>query len=54
MRYLVIYKDKKSFTTDWYSYENCWSDDIFCIIDLYEYKITFDGKIFKIINNDYL
>ena len=54
MRFLVIYKDKYNFLTDWYIYENCWSDDIFCIIDLYNLKISFDGKVFKIINNDHL
>lgn len=54
MRYLVIYKDKYNFLTDWYIYENCWSDDIFCIIDLYNFKISFDGKEFKQIEIDHL
>ena len=54
MRYLVIYKDKYTFLTDWYIYENCWTDDIFCIIDLDNLQITFNGKDFLIIKKDSL
>lgn len=52
MRYLVIYKDKYTFLTNWYIYENCWGDDVFCIIDLANDQISFDGKEFKQIEID--
>ena len=51
MPHLIIMKDKTAFTTRWYSYENCWSDDVFCVI--YGGSITFDGVNWQaIVNSD--
>lgn len=53
MNYLVILKDKSAFMTDWYTYENCWSEDcMICVIDNVRDKISFDGKTWKDIEYD--
>ena len=44
MQYMVIMNDRTAFMTDWYTHENCWTDDIFCIVDTLGDKVTFDGK----------
>lgn len=54
--YIVIMKDKTSFITPWYEYDNHWNDDVFCIIKsavLGKY-ITFDGKNWVDIEYDHL
>lgn len=53
-RYIVIYKDKTAFQTDWYTHENCWSDDIFCVVDSATNSVTFDGKWFLHTKEDHL
>ena len=54
MQYLVICKDKTAFTTDYYTHENCWGENIFCVIDTYSDKISFDGETWKRIAEDHL
>lgn len=54
MIYTVILKDSSAFMTDWYSFENNWSDEIFCIIDNARDKITFDGLEWEIIERNHL
>ena len=54
MKYLVICKDKTSFTTNWFEKEKHWSDDIFCVVNNYADKITFDGETWNYINFDHL
>lgn len=54
MIYTVILKDRSAFTTGWYSFENNWSDEIFCIIDNVRGKITFDGLEWEIFDRDHL
>lgn len=54
MNYLVICKNEESFYTDWFNYENLWSDQILCVIKLYCGKISFDGKTWKDIEYDHL
>jgi hypothetical protein len=44
MRYMVISKDKTVFMTEWYTNENCWNEDLFCVIDTIGDKVTFDGE----------
>lgn len=53
--YLVIMKDKTSFITTWYEYEDHWSDDVFCVIILsLDNHITFDGKNWEEVGYDHL
>jgi hypothetical protein len=54
MKYLIIYQDRTAFYTDYYDYENFWSDEIICVIDNMSDKITFDGKTWKDIEYDHL
>lgn len=54
MIYTVILKDSSAFMTGWYSFENNWSDEIFCIIDNARDKITFDGLEWEIIERNHL
>ena len=44
MQYMVIMKDHTAFMTDWYTHENCWNDDILCVVDTIKEQVTFDGK----------
>ena len=50
---IVVCKDKTAFETCWYSYENCWNDNIMCIINDTNF-ITFDGIHWKEIKEDHL
>lgn len=54
MIYTIILKDRSAFMADWYSFENNWSDEIFCIIDNARGKITFDGLEWETIDHDHL
>lgn len=54
MRYLVILKYKTAFITDWYQYENHWTDEVFCIYDRLMSKITYDGQVWQGIDEDHL
>lgn len=50
---IVVCKDHTAFETYWYSYENCWNDNIMCIITDSK-LITFDGIHWKDIKEDHL
>lgn len=54
MKYLVIMKDKTAFMTDWYTNENCWTDEIFCVVDNTKELVTFDGKSWTEVEYDHL
>ena len=55
MKYLVICKDNSSFCTDWYEYEKHWNKDtIYCVVDLHNAIVTFDGENWKDITCDHL
>lgn len=55
MRYIVICKDQSTFTTNWYEYEKHYNGDtIYCVIDTYNDKVTFDGDNWKDIDYDHL
>lgn len=54
MIYTVILKGRTAFKTNWFSYENSWSDEILCMIDNARDKITFDGQEWKFIEHDSL
>lgn len=54
MIYTIILKNQSAFMTDWFSFENNWSDEVFCVIDNARDKITFDGIEWKIIERDSL
>lgn len=54
MRYMVIMKDHTAFMTDWYTHENCWNEDIFCVVDTISDKVTFDGKTWTEPEHDHL
>lgn len=54
MIYTVILKDRSAFMSDWFSYENNWSDEVFCVINNARDKITFDGIEWEIIERDSL
>jgi hypothetical protein len=54
MIYTVILKDHSAFMSDWFSYENNWSDEVFCVIDNARDKITFDGIEWEFIERDSL
>lgn len=52
--YIVICKDREVFSTNFYTPENCYSDQIFCVIDKIRDEVTFDGKTWKEIEYDHL
>jgi hypothetical protein len=52
--YIVICKDREVFSTNFYTPENHWSDQIFCVIDKIRDEVTFDGKTWKEIEYDHL
>lgn len=54
MKYMVIMKDRSAFMTDWYTHENCWSDEIFCVVDTIKELVTFDGKEWNEVEHDHL
>ena len=54
MKYLIIYQDRTAFYTNYYTYENCWSDETKCVVNLLEGVITFNGKTWKQIEYDNL
>lgn len=55
MTYTIILRDESAFMTDWYTYENNWSEDhMICVIDNVRDKISFDGKTWKDIEYDHL
>ena len=55
MRYIVLCKDKSSFYTNLYDYENFYnSETIYAIIDLTKSTISYDGKTWNEIEEDSL
>lgn len=54
MQYVVILKDQSVFETDWYRHENCWNDDIYCVVDTLRNLVTFDGKSWVVAEEDHL
>lgn len=55
MRYIVLCKDKSSFYTSWYDYENFYnSETVYAIIDLAKSAISYDGKTWNEIEEDSL
>ena len=34
--------------------ENCWSDEIFCVVDTIKELVTFDGKEWNEVEHDHL
>ena len=44
MQYMVICKDHTVFMTEWYTHENCWNDNLYCVVDTIQDKVTFDGQ----------
>ena len=54
MRYMVIMNDKTAFVTDWYTHENCWTDEIFCVVDTIKERVTFDGRTWLEMEYDHL
>lgn len=54
MKYLVIMKDKTAFMTDWYTNENCWTEDVFCVVDTIKELVSFDGKSWVEVEHDHL
>ena len=52
MEYLVII-GKKAFYTNWYDYKNNYAKGM-VVVNLLSNKITFDGKIWIDIEEDYL
>lgn len=54
MRYMVIMNDRSCFMTDWYTNENCWTDDILCVVDTIKEIVTFDGKTWTEPERDHL
>ena len=54
MQYLVIMKDKTMFMTNWYNYENCWNNKIFCVVDTIQDTVTYNGKDWTDIDCDQL
>jgi len=43
MKYLIIYTDCSVFYTNWYEYENNWSDQVYMVIRLETGFYTIDG-----------
>ena len=55
MRYIVLYKDKSSFFTNWYDYDNLYNSEImYAIIDLSKALISYDGITWNEIEDDEL
>ena len=55
MKYIIVCKDNTAFYTNWYDYENNWNaDTIYCVLDVYCDKVTFDGKKWGEIDEDHL
>jgi len=53
-QWLIILKDKTVFNTEWYDYENNWSDEYLMVIHLPHGKVSTDGKTFTDIQVDHL
>ena len=55
MTYLIITKDKEAFFTDWFDLDNFYNPEVmYCIINMLNGEITFDGKIWELIEEDHL
>ena len=55
MRYIVIAKDQTAFYTNWFDYENFWNaETIYCVVDMAEDLVTFDGVNWEDITFDHL
>lgn len=54
MRYIIVCKDQSAFYTNYYVCENHWTDDLFCVIDLLNDLVTFDGQSWKGVDYDHL
>lgn len=54
MQYMVIMKNSSAFMTDWYSHGNCWTEDVFCVVDTLSDRVTFDGEEWIEVEHDHL
>ena len=54
MQYMVIMNNKTAFMTDWYTHENCWTNEIFCVVDTIKDLVTFDGKTWQDVDSAHL
>lgn len=54
MQYMVIMRNHSAFMTDYYNNENCWDDDVLCVVDTINDAVTFDGKTWMQPENDHL
>ena len=54
MQYMVILKDQSVFMTDWYTHENCWNEELYCVVDTLGDRVTFDGKTWTKPEEDHL
>lgn len=54
MRYYVILKTNECFSTNWFQFENHWTDDILCVLDWGLDRITFNGEVWQEIERDHL
>ena len=43
MNYLIVTKDNNPFYTQWYEFENHYSDNILVVFDILGWKHTYDG-----------
>lgn len=55
MTYLIITKDKEAFFTDWFDLDNFYNPEVmYCVINMIEGEITFDGQTWELIEEDHL
>lgn len=54
MRYIIIYRQRQAFYTNWFNPGENWCPDILCVIDYYDDRLTFDGKTWINITYDHL
>ena len=55
MIYLIITKDKEAFFTDWFDLDNFYNPEVmYCVINMIEGEITFDGQTWELIEEDHL
>jgi len=51
MRYIIIFRQREAYYTNWFNHDDNWYPDILCVVDCLGERMTFDGKNWnKIIN----
>lgn len=54
MRYVIIFRQREAFYTNWFNQDENWCPDILCVVDYLGDRMTFDGKTWIDIKYDHL